>query len=79
MIDVAHFCFVSGLLVSLVFGVVLVVRLYWEAGFKDVDRFFTKEYVNSEHKILKRIIIFGNTLVFTGVLIFITGKVLGYY
>tara|TARA_B100000886_G_scaffold236821_1_gene165865 strand:- start:632 stop:877 length:246 start_codon:yes stop_codon:yes gene_type:complete len=78
-IDLAYYFFITGFFTSLIFGVILVVVLSWEARFKDLEKHFTKENVNSKHPVLKWIIILGNSLIFSGVAIFIWGKINGQY
>jgi len=79
MIDIAYYFLLSGFFVTMVSSVLLVVILSWKARFKNMEKFFTKEYVNTEHKNLKRVIFLGFGLFLTGFLIFITGKILGQY
>gem|GEM_PF-7041514 len=79
MIDISYYFLLSGFLVTLISSVLLVVILSWKAGFKDFEKFFTKEYVNSEYKNIKRVIFLGFALFLTGFLIFIAGKIMGQY
>ena len=79
MIDIAYYFCITGLSLSGGFGILLVLKLSLKAKFKDMERYFNAEYVNSEHKNIKRIILLGNTLFIMGFVIFIAGKIMGEY